>query len=114
MDTNKHTQGEWEFSDMSFSNDYTVVHIGCGDELLAIMDGTNKKRVLADARLMAAAPQMLEAMILVDIALTNLGTNENWKDHMVWGGLGDDVTETIEAHSSIREAIAKATNNNER
>lgn len=102
MDTYKHTQGEWEFSDMSFSNDYTVVHIGCGDELLAIMDGTNKKRVLADARLMTAAPDLLQA-------LYNLTT---WLEASKRNYCAKELHSTSLEHylSIAQNAINKATN----
>ena len=110
MDMYKHTKGEWEFSDMSSSLDYYVAHIGSGDSLLAVVDGYDHDNVIADARLMAAAPKMLEALILCCNAFENLGINQGWKDHMLWGHLGDDVDEAIEAHTTALESIYKATN----
>ena len=116
MDTHKHTQGEWEYSDMSCVglNDiaYACAHIGSGDELIAQLQNNYDKHdeVIANARLMAAAPEMLKALVLCCNAFENLAANQGWQDHMLFGHLGNDVDEAIEAHTTALESIYKATN----
>lgn len=102
MDTYKHTKGNWEFSDMSSSLDYYVVHIGSGDSLLAVVDGYDRDNVIADARLMAAAPDLLTA-------LHNLTT---WLEASKRNYCAKELHSTSLEHylSIAQNAIKKATN----
>jgi hypothetical protein len=108
MDMYKHTKGDWEFSDMSgvtiYDVPYASAHIGANEELIAMLGDNyeNHETVIANARLMAAAPEMLKALVLCCNAFENL--------HMLFGHLGDDVDEAIEAHTTALESIYKATN----
>lgn len=64
----KHTPGPWEFSDMSGltmdDKPYASAHVGANQEIVAILGDDYEKRdtVLANAQLIAAAPELLEAL----------------------------------------------------
>lgn len=108
IDMYKHTQGKWEYSNMSgvgLNNiAYACAHIGCGDELLAVLDDEYSKvdKVMADARLMAAAPDLL-------MALHNLTT---WLEASKRNYCAKELHSTSLEHylSIAQNAINKATN----
>lgn len=64
----KHTPAPWEFSDMSGltmdDKPYASAHIGANGEIIAMLGDDYEKRdaVVANARLMASAPELLEAL----------------------------------------------------
>lgn len=63
-----HTPSPWEFSDMSGltmdDEPYASAHVGANGEIIAMLGDDYEKRdsVVANARLISAAPELLEAL----------------------------------------------------
>lgn len=123
-DINAHTPGPWAYRWSDFSDKYEVYEIygnddygvGSGIENTAIAeindldDSEDDSQPLneANARLIAAAPDMLAALQKIDAdwAETFPDGPDGNRD---WHGLGKLSDETAEVWRSIRAAIARAT-----
>ena len=94
----KHTPGPWGI-DINSVGEYLISAgpIGTPVDYLAVI--TNRKRSKANARLIAAAPEMLEALegLFKECAMM----------HRYWGD-GDNAKAADKAESFARAAIAKA------
>ena len=102
---NKHTPGPWNVNS-ALGTHYAVIgaepvlltittHAGVG---AYICDLVGDADTLENARLIAAAPELLAALQLAETALAIAGSYVN-----------RDQTRIIKAHEAIRAAIAKAT-----
>lgn len=64
----QHTPAPWEFSDMSGltmdDEPYASAHVGANGEIIAMLGDDYEKRdtVVANARLIAATPELLDAL----------------------------------------------------
>ncbi len=87
----KHTEGEWVWKQNRGKDDYKHSIFVFGSKFIAELSGKNctKSEVKANARLIAAAPVLLEACQIAVLALTHEPINP------------DDI-------KVIRQAIAKA------
>ena len=82
----KHTQGKWEVESAG-----KILAIATSEQLIAIIENknTDNKEAIANAKLIASAPEMLEALIKIN----NAGL----------GGYGMDVV------NAVKNAIKQAT-----
>jgi len=99
MNKSKHTPGPWTIFERGYgdrpgieADAFSVVIYGCGEDDDGGVQGKSKEEELANAYLIAAAPDMLEA-------LKNLKNDDN---HI-----------PLEAWQMVQSAIAKATNQNQ-
>jgi hypothetical protein len=85
--SNAHTPGPWE----AWQTHSAVFVVACDFHVALLCDG-NSSQISANAHLLAAAPSMLAALILAEIAADPTATAD----------------ERAKAKSAIRAAIAKA------
>ena len=88
MTDTQHTPGPWRVE--IESNGYMSV---CADGLIADLD-YKSENAIADARMIAACPEMLDALAHIEWAVT---------------GFGDFEAQYPEAIAAVRAAITKAT-----
>lgn len=91
--TEKHTPGPWIVENEMDNGDIAICNKS-ESEIIAFVCGDDKKAKL-DARLIAAAPELLEALrrLVIDAKLTGLDRQAGWDSFF----------------AQAREAIAKAT-----
>lgn len=100
-----HTPPPWEYSNMSgcdiSDNAYSAFHIGAGNTLIAQVFGAyeNMETDEANARLIAAAPQLLDAAQVALTTIINI-----WKK-------GIDDPDVIRSWNLLSDAIHTATQN---
>ena len=99
----KHTPGPWEVWVDNFDNDYNEIVIQNEDSVivdrvgtLVSNDATDNAKLMADSKLIAAAPDLLDAC---KCALADLEGYQAWAET-------EDANKTID---ELREAIQKAT-----
>lgn len=100
-----HTPSPWNVSRHATPEHTRQYGIYAGDSQSdhVIVRGENAS---ADAALIAAAPELLEALKACEAVLANLRRNNRWDVHPE--DFNDDVDEAVDAQEQARRVIAKA------
>lgn len=100
----RHTPGPWAVNETRYNRDYrTCLNVMTADGLLFVAavscdPHTDSAQMRANARLIAAAPELVEALRGL------LG----YEGHMVWCGHGDDMSKPCVCSLDSKQVAARA------
>lgn len=108
MQTTKHTPAPWQAYNASNGRILKTWSVcdkrGCRIAKIEEMPGQSGEEEMANARLIAAAPDMLAALQAALACLENLREVQRWDKTE-----GDHIDEAIDARDAVHLAIRKAT-----
>ena len=94
-----YTKGEWKIGESTRGLDEKHYHITCGKALIASIE-SSRKTELANAQLISTAPELLEALRVALVYISEL--------EITLGGCTDEEYHKDKPHNIINQTINKA------